>query len=99
MTCMFFSTDPITNEALLGTKEIIKSYYQEFPGLYPNNVRIGLFPPVQRYPAVSVNPNSSTFVSYLSGNRYYADSDERKESAEDIEELWFNCIEICDHLI
>lgn len=65
----------ITNEALLGTKEMIKSYYQEFPGLYSNNVRIGLFPPVQRYPAVSVNPRSSTFINYLSGNKYYVSRD------------------------
>ena len=48
----------IINEAMLGTKQMIKSYYQEFPGLHPNNVRIGLFPPVQRYPAVSVSPRS-----------------------------------------
>ena len=65
----------VTNEALSGTKEMIKSYYQEFPGLYPNNVRIGLFPPVQRYPAVSVNPRSSTFMQYLTGNKYYTSRD------------------------
>ena len=65
----------IINEAMLGTKQMIKSYYQEFPGLHPNNVRIGLFPPVQRYPAVSVSPRSSTFISYLTGNKYYCSRD------------------------
>jgi hypothetical protein len=65
----------LTNEALLGLKNLIVSYYREFPGLHPHNVKIGIFPPIQRYPAVSVNPRSSTFINYLSGNRFYSSRD------------------------
>ena len=61
----------ITSSVLVGLKQLVVAYVKSFPGLYPHNVKIGVFPSSQRYPAVSVNPRLSKFDGYLSGRRYY----------------------------
>ena len=34
----------------------------------------------------------------VSGNRYYSNTNERMESVKWIENLWFKCIKVCDHV-
>lgn len=58
-------------ELLKSLKNLVQSYQKRFPGLRPYSIRTGVFPQGLIFPACSINPMIENFGGWLSGRRYY----------------------------